>query len=325
MSEQTNEMAKTNNQEVDMHEPARSVAPDQPMPQAPDTITPAQMAQVEEAVVEAQKNDDTFGDNSNAEYIYAAGMLRLHFPNKGVEEEYKSAAQYLDKSPNDYYDIFMHKEDRIKPYFYIAEQVSWILTIDNQDVYLLIPNSSYELKEFISTLKVKKDETLDDDTLSVAIGILGPVAPDALTDGQPLRMVMCKHLFHFTKEEQLEELKGHNSTTTAIRDVISALSTKPNTGATASDRAENFIAYRYSEIYTKTTELCRKDSKDESQYLVKIESKDSDTSPGRKIVDIIFTYQQLVSGRQSSYFTSVDVTDMFPFLHSNLSDYVASV
>ena len=272
-------------------------------------------------------NRSNFVANTPTEYIYASGILRVHFPTRGLEKESEAAAKFLNISPRDYYALFSHKDEQgNQVYRYIAEQVSWILSIDNQDVYVLLPNSDDELNEFINTLEKKEGTTLTDEVLSVAIGILGPVAPKELSNDLPLRMVMCNHLYHFTTEALLQELNVSNTTTTAIRVVLNALTTKPNIGASAFERAKNFIAYRYSTIYTKTagTDASDDTNAEESQFLENLETKMSDNSPGRILVDIIFTYQKNVSGRQSTFFVSVDVTDQFPFLHSNLTNYIPS-
>ncbi|MCJ8292037.1 MAG: hypothetical protein HRT58_19325 [Crocinitomicaceae bacterium] len=261
-------------------------------------------------------------NNARDEYIYAAGGLKLHFPNKGLEEECKSAAQLLSLSPTDYYGIFTYKDGSgFQPYLYISEQVSWILAIDNQDEYVLLPNTSFELKQFVETLKEKERSN---GTFSVAIGILGPIAPEELTNGLPLRMVMCKQLYSFTTADRLTLLEGGESMTIAIHDLIDALSKKPNIGSSDMERAKNFIAYRYSTIHSVTSELSSSKGKEENEFLENLEVKISNSSLGRKIVDIIFTYQKSVSGRQRSFYASVDVTDQFPFLHSSLTDYVSS-
>ncbi|WP_299008999.1 hypothetical protein [uncultured Shewanella sp.] len=269
--------------------------------------------------------------NTPAKFIYASGRLRPHFTNLGLEKESEAATKLLNLKPNDYYELFTYKdENNNQPYRYLAEQVSWILSIDNQDAYVLLPNSNDELDAFIHTLEVKETHNVADEVLSVAIGELGPVAPNALSNSQPLHMVRCHHLYHFTTAELMSELSVHNTTTTAIRDVLTALAPKPNVGASDSERAKNFLAYRYATIYAKTAGLepnkanNSTDDKDSDQFLENLETKPSNTSPGRKIIDVIFTYQRNVSGRKSTYYTSVDVTDLYPFLHSNLMDYVPS-
>ena len=258
------------------------------------------------------------------EYVYVAGKLRPHFPTKGMEKEYDAAAQALNKAPRDYYSVFSYTEGQNQPYRYLAEQVSWILKVDDQDAYVLLPSTDKELDEFINTLNFNESDNLADDTITVAIGVLGSQAPASMSDSLPLRLVRCDHLYHFTTAELLSELSVQNTTTIAVSDVLNALIKKPNMGLADFERARNFIAYRYPTIYSNTLRdaLPSNTQNRDEQFLENLELRYSDSAPGRTIVDIILTYQKNISGRQISYYASVDVTDKYPFLHSNLTDYV---
>ncbi len=268
--------------------------------------------------------------NATTNYIYAAGNLRIHFPNAGLEKECQAAARILNIGPRDYYDLFTYKDSNgHQLYRYIAEQVSWILNIDNQDVYVLLPSSHDELTEFINTLKQSENETLTDDILSVVIGHLGPMAPAELSGDLPLRMVMCKHIYNFTSKSMLQELnKNINTTSTFIRNVLDALLSNPNMGVTDIDRAKNFIAYRYSSIFIDTSQpessqsSTADTSEQDQEHLESMEAKPSQISPSRSVIDIIFTYKKNISGRTSTYAVSVDVSDQFPFIHADLSNYI---
>ena len=275
---------------------------------------------------------DNLSANASAAYIYAAGNLFPYFPTVGLKEEYDSAVRVLNATtnqkvdPKDYYAVFSHKDSHgYEVYRYIAEQVSWILKIDNQDVYVLLPSANDELTEFIFTLKRDENTNLTDDMLSVVIGVQGPMAPRELCEGAPLPMVMCKHIYSFTSETMLKELsKNINTTSTYISNVLNSLLSKPNVGASDSDRARNFIAYRYSTIYidTSSSQPSTPSSSEDNEYLESMEAQPSLASSDRRVIDLIFTYKKIVSGRTNSSFVSVDVTDQFPFLHSDLTVYI---
>ena len=271
--------------------------------------------------------DEGFDDAGMEEFIYVSGTLRPHFTSLGLEKENESAAQLLGVSPRQYYTIFTYKDEQgHQPYRYIAEQVSWILSIDKQDTYVLIANSSDELNEFIDTLSVAEKGSPIDESIVVAVGYFGPEAPMSLSDNKPLHMVRCNHLFSFTPAQMLEELSGNQTSTRSIRDVLTALNLKPNIGRSDSERAENFVAYRYSALYVKSIDLTATPCQppEVEQFLENLETKNSNSTPGRRVVDIILTYQETVGGRQTSYFMGVDVTDEFPFLHSNITLYIPS-
>jgi len=275
----------------------------------------------------------------NPSYIYVAGKLRPHFPSRGLEKEYDTAAQTLGLNPRDFNKIFTYTENGHHPFRYIAEQVSWILSVGGQDVYVLLPNSNDELDEFIDSLTFDSESNLADETYSVAIGIKGPLAPEQLSNDKPLPMVMCHHLYHFTTAQLQDELKAGNTTTIAISNVLDALTKQPNTGESDFDRAKNFAAFRYPSIYairqpanhssssssghSSSQGSCYADnSSDDDQFLENLALQHSNVAPGRKIVDIILTYQKNISGRKTSYYASIDVTDLYPFLHSNLTTYI---
>ncbi|MGR5500796.1 hypothetical protein ACQKP3_08725 [Vibrio sp. DNB22_10_4] len=264
-------------------------------------------------------------------YVYVAGKLCVHFPTRGLEKEYEAAAQALGLNPRNFNLVFTHKDNNGNlTYRYIAEQVSWILSVEGQDAYVLLPNSSDELDEFIDALTFDSASNLADETYSVAIGVKGPVAPEKMSDDKPLPMVRCHHLYHFTTAQLQQELSGENTTTIAISNVLDALTKKPNIGVSDFDRAKNFIAYRYPTIYAASHQgnhvsnhpNSGHSNANDAQYLEDLQVQYANVAPGRTIVDIILTYQKTVSGRQLSYFASVDVTDEFPFLHSNLTDYI---
>lgn len=263
----------------------------------------------------------------SAQYIYVAGKLRPHFPSRGLEKEYDAAAQTLGLNPRNFNQVFTYKTSTGFPYRYIAEQVSWILSVSGQDIYVLLATSSDELDEFIDSLTFDSASNLADETYSVAVGTKGPLAPEELSDGKPLPMIRCHHLYHFTTAQLQDELIAANTTTIAISNVLDALIKQPNTGSSDFDRAKNFVAFRYPSIYAAShpasQSTCHSaNNADDEQFLENLELQHSNVAPGRTIVDIILTYQKNISGRKTSYYASVDVTDLYPFLHSNLTTYI---
>lgn len=279
-------------------------------------------------------------------FIYTAGKMRLYFPTEGLEKECETAARELGVAPDEYYRIFSEKTRyaawdnsseaiTYRPYRYIAEQVSWILTVDGQDAYLLVPQSVVELNEFINCLKVDEDDPMGTDKQIIAIGQLGPDAPKSLCGDQSLQMVHCKHVYPFSYKALEKELDSKsNSTSSAISSVQQLMNVRQNLGRTDFDRAKNFIAYRYPDIYRLSLGEYQSSGRSydssssvdqEECFLAEVQTRYAANAVGRTLVDLIFTYQKKVSGRQYSYYLSVDTTEMFPFLHAPLSDYIPSV
>ncbi|XOV80989.1 MAG: S8 family serine peptidase [Aestuariibacter sp.] len=252
-------------------------------------------------------------------HIYAVGIIKPVFPSLDLEKEFNSAAEALGVAESDFYSVFSATNN---PYGYIAEQMSWVLVINNINVYSLVPRSQIELNDIINSLKPAPVPT--DEVLSVAIGFEQGTGPASMTGGLTLPLLVCNQVYYFTLAELTKNFSTQNINTEAIADVIKTIEFKPNDGASAEDRAINYLAFRYPEIYRKTASM--KDASNnptgESHFLVGIETKMSAISSDRQLVDVIFKYQSKTSGEQSFWYCSVDVTGQFPFLNTPLRTYV---
>ncbi|WP_421846556.1 hypothetical protein [Marinomonas sp.] len=346
--ESPDQLDNTNNLDTQLNNEATPLA----LPEKPTDLM--QFASIEDA------NADFIASLTSSIPIYVAGTLRVIFPNKGLEKECEAAAQEISAqkkdsvAPYDYGRIFGYKDcankqangacqnngvcQCPKPYRYLAEQVNWILSVDDQDAYLLEPNSIVELNEFIFFLKQVKKSS---DLLCVIAGEKIGNKTTTSNDPTSLPTVRCKHIFEFDMKPEVIKNKliecGNNTTTEAIQNLIKLLDTKNNFGITDFERAKNFLAFRYPTIYkTRASEYQTKasghsskdpystaDDNDASGFLLSIETKYSDSADGHKIVDVIFHYQRSISGRLYSYYASVDVSHIFPYLHSPLTNYVS--
>lgn len=251
-------------------------------------------------------------------YIYAVGVIKPLFPSLDLQKEFDGAAKQLKVSERDYYSVFSADG---QPYMYIAEKMCWILTINNIDAYIVVPRSQLELNDIINALKPPANSVAE--TLSVVLGLKGPVAPAEYCNGLQLPMVLCNQLYFFTLDDLLGNLTGDDIDTEAIKDVINTLEFKPNDGAADADRAINYLAFRYPEIYRKTASLKKPaSSSTDSRFLVDVTTKSSGVSSGRSIIDVIFKFQSNTTGEINFWYCSVDVTGQFPFLSSPLQTYV---
>ena len=89
-----------------------------------------------------------------------------------------------------------------------------------------------------------------------------------------------------------------------------------NAGATDEHRALNYLAVRYDEIYHRTQLL-----QDENYSFTAVEVRPSRLSGTRKIVDVIFSYENRANRAIQKWFVRVDVTEEFPFLVSPMQEY----
>lgn len=284
--------------------------------------------------------------------IYVAGQLRVEFANQGLEKECEAAAQELSSvtnqsvSPHDYGTIFGYEAGKesnhaaylsrkTRPYRYLAENAKWVLSVDEQDTYVIEPHSVVELNEFVNFLKQREQADSNNQTLCVIVGEQLGYTNSGNEEDSILPKVRCKHMFAFNADNQAIESKlsesGINTTTKAISDLLRLLNVKQNNGNTDSERAKNFLAFRYPDIYAiRTSEsVIHLDTKlntykedKEQEFLRSIDTRIAQSAPGHTLVDVIFHYQRSVSGRQFSYYATVDVSQLFPYLHSPLSDYI---
>ncbi|MCG7488385.1 hypothetical protein MHN79_02680 [Vibrio sp. Of14-4] len=281
--------------------------------------------------------------------IYVAGKLRVEFANKGLEKECEAAAQELSAitnqsiSPHDYGTIFGYEAGKesddsaylsrkTRPYRYLAENAKWILSVDEQDTYVIEPHSVVELNEFIHFLKQNESQS-NSHNLCVIIGEQFGYTESGNEEASVLPKVHCKHMFSFNADNEAVEKKltgaGINTTSRAINDLLRLLNVKQNRGNTESERAKNFLAFRYPDIYAiRNSEVIEKSSEHttagqtEHEFLRRIDTRIAQSAPEHTLVDVIFHYQRSVSGRQFSYYATVDVSQLFPYLHSPLSDYI---
>ena len=98
---------------------------------------------------------------------------------------------------------------------------------------------------------------------------------------------------------------GINTTSRAINDLLRLLNVKQNRGNTESERAKNFLAFRYPDIYAiRNSEVIEKSSehttagRTEHEFLRRIDTRIAQSAPEHTLVDVIFHYQRSVSGRQ---------------------------
>lgn len=266
-------------------------------------------------------------------YVYALGSIRPEFTDEGLRKEFEFAARSIGKSEQDHYGVFGYKDPGggAQRFFYIAEQMVWVMSIGETDTYVLRPRSNFELAELVEAIKPNAASV--ENNLSIAIGPLGPLSSPAESGGLQLPTVLCNQLFHgFTLADVAQKLANSSDLEIeSIRQVMQAIELKPNAGDTDDRRAMNYIAFRYPDVYKKTQELLKAagtrmgTSNSGGNYsLLNIKTEAQAGGGGRRLVNVIFNYQQNDTGMQRSLYTQVDVTGQFPFVSSAFRDYIAS-
>ena len=247
-------------------------------------------------------------------YVYAVGRLRIAFPSKDIEEEYLTAARTENATERDYYKILSKPQ-----YLYIARSVCWLLEIFNVDSYFLHPRSKTELDALIDAFN-PKDAPNHEEMRVLVIGPKGPMTDPDQCHGLIVPQVLVNQVYSFTDDA----LRKHISENTKLSEqiisgLIEDLEFKPNPGDTDRDRALNYITLRFSGIYHKLNEL---DDESKGFQLVHIQARPSAVQAGRRIVDVIFDFKKYQSGEEVFWYCSVDVTGQFPFMNTDLRQFI---
>jgi hypothetical protein len=135
-------------------------------------------------------------------------------------------------------------------------------------------------------------------------------------------IVFVDQIYSFDRDTLMKSIpkrKGENEdqmkkTSNAIFNHIIQIA--DNAGATDEHRAINYLSVRYDEIYHRTQSL-----QDENYSFTAVDVRPSRLSGTRKIVDVIFTYENRTNRAIQQWFTRVDVTEEFPFLVSPMQQY----
>jgi hypothetical protein len=254
-------------------------------------------------------------------YVYAIGSLRAEFPSESLRKEFQQAAANLDTAVPDQdlvYTVLSQGQ-----YLYIAREICWVLRIDGDvDSYICRPRTYVELDAFVQS--IKPPFTAGERSYTVVIGPRGPLAGPEACNGQPLPIVVCNEIYYFTTLAFVEAIaKATKVDPALVRSTFEELlSLTDNAGNTDEDRALNYVLLRYPGVYTLATTMLDPGLPPlGASSLRGVTARLARVQGTRRIVDVIFQYEQRETGELTDWFTRVDVTGQFPFLVSKLSRY----
>ena len=255
-------------------------------------------------------------------YIYALGIITPVFPDEGVQQEFKFAAQELKQPQDAYYQVLSYKDPNgQQPYFYIAKSMRWVLEIDSVETYFLLPQSEFEFQELINSLEPQK--TTVDPLTAIAVGVKGPKSPASFSRGISLPLVSLTQLFYFSYDTVISQISNTtNLETQTVRDLLQQLQSMPNNGSSDGGRALNYIAYRFPEVYSQANQMINPTGNQSSYFLKSIHTKPSNLEGNRRITDAIFSFQQFDTSEEKSFYCSIDVSGQFPFLVTPIRPFI---
>jgi PatG C-terminal len=254
-------------------------------------------------------------------YVYAIGKVVHRFPNKSLEIE---LAQATGRGPQEETrgqtrEEALHKVITDPANRYIARQICYVLTIEGLETYILVPTDPLDVDRLAQALRPAPRA----DDIDVIIGLRGPIAPAEMCNGLMIPIVRVDQIYSFDRDALMKAIpkrKGvsedqYRKTSDAVFNHIIKIA--DNAGATDEHRALNYLAVRYDEIYHRTQLM-----QDENYSFTAVEVRMSPLSGTRKIVDVIFSYENRANRATQKWFARVDVTEEFPFLVSPLQQYI---
>jgi hypothetical protein len=253
-------------------------------------------------------------------YVFAIGKIGFRFPNRSVEMELYQAIGQIPKDESK--GLSKHEIDfktlTDPNYRYIARQLCWTLSIENLETYILLAKDPLDIDRLAQALRPNPDVG----DIDVIIGTLGPISPPEFCNGLMLPTVMVDQVYSFDRDELLKSIprkdglneKQFKKTSAEIFNKIIQIA--DNAGSTDDHRAVNYLAVRYDEIYNTTQRM-----QDDNYILTRIEVHPSRLSGSRKVVNVVFTYENYINRSAArQYFVRVDVTEEFPFLISPMQE-----
>jgi len=265
-------------------------------------------------------NDLSARELPSGRYVYALGRVEARYPNLSVEKEFAQAAGRAETvgltEPEVLAKLLGAKENR-----YLARRVCWILTIEGIETYVLNARDSDDLDMLIGALRPMPRVS----DLNVVVGRVGQAASPLLCNGLTLPTVQFDQIFSFDVDSFVDAIpvpegKKEKEFKLSVLSLFNhVLQMADNQGLRDQDRALNYLATRYPNIYNAAAHQHAHDAS-----LDRIEVRPSRLAQHRTIVDVIFSYRNRKTDVLERLFTRVDVSEEFPFLVTKLSPFYES-
>lgn len=253
-------------------------------------------------------------------YVYAIGKVVHRFPNKSLEME---LVQNMGRRPEEETRGITHPEVMYKVLTdpnnqYISRQICYLFNVEGLETYILIPSNPLDFDRLAQALRPSPE--LGD--IDVIIGKRGPMASPELCNGLLVPIVIVDQIYSFDRDMLLKAIpkrKGESDeqfrkTAYALFNHITQIA--DNAGAIDEHRALNYLVVRYDEIYHRTQIL-----QNENYSFTAVEVRHSRLSGARKVMDVIFSYENRGNKAVQKWYVRVDVTEEFPFLVSPIQEY----
>jgi hypothetical protein len=257
------------------------------------------------------------GTTLTTSYVYALGRIQPRFPRPEIEKEFAQATGRVETTGlsdrEALVSVLSQRQNR-----YLVRQICWVLTIEGVETYIVIPRDLADLDLLVEALRPSPRPT----DVDVIIGIRGAIATPEMCNGLIVPIVALDQIYSFDIDGLIKSIPRPEGIpaeqfTSAAEDLFSRIiQMADNAGAIDEHRALNYLAVRYSSVYSTVAELFGRNFS-----LAAIEVLPSRLSGIRKIVDVIFTSTNRNTDVVEKYFVRVDVAGEFPFLVTKMSPY----
>jgi hypothetical protein len=250
-------------------------------------------------------------------WIYAIGRIEPRFPRISVEKEFAQALG-RDKTTGLSDRQALHSALSKPENRYLVRQLSWVMTIEGLETYILIPRDPADLGLLVESLR----PTPQPWDMDCVIGVRGPIAPPEMCNGLMVPIVLFDQVYSFDRDSLIKAIPKPEKTTAkefapAAEELFDRIMLMAdNAGATDEHRALNYLAVRYPRIYEAAAEAFGR-----NESLSAIEIHPSPLSGTRKVVEVVFSFNNRTTDVIIKLSVRVDVTDEFPFLVTKLAPY----
>ncbi|WP_405613369.1 hypothetical protein [Streptomyces sp. NBC_00076] len=282
-------------------------------PRLESSVTPQQAPR--SADVDSAPAESSVGPS----FVYAIGRIEPQFPSLSTEKEFAQVAGVSNTGgltePEVLRRVLGDPANR-----YLARQMAWVLVIESMETYLLVPRDLADIERLIESVRPAPKR----DDVDVVVGVRGPLAPPELARGLVIPIVYFDQIYSFDTDSLMRSVPRDpdnlpDKFDDAARDLFERMVlVGDNAGGTDAHRALNYLVLRYPLIYAKSAEQISLNS-----HLVSVDVHSSSLGNGvRRVVDVVFNFNNRATDVTESFFVRVDVTEEFPFLVTKLSSYI---
>jgi hypothetical protein len=249
------------------------------------------------------------------EFVYALGRLDVRFPSVGFEREFQQ------RSARSAGDATGPRGPRLRQVLesngHLARRMCYLLMIGGAPAYVVAPAASYMLPEVMNAVERIGRE----DSWCLVIGRRGPITSPGSCGGVMAPIVACDQIYAFSGDEWYGSLEGQlEPVFTAkrvtrkdfgplARDLFSqVVQSTENLGASDAHRAVNYLLMQHPGLFLAAAERAGK------QRLDRIETKTIHGLGLRRLVGVVVSFVDPVTGVAERLFTRVDVTEEWPFV-----------